>query len=131
MVDCPENLHTGAEMLIQLRFYMLANAFKPCISTVSEDDRRPMFNEGQESYDEQLLRERKSSLLHLFKVVDLKPHMKNTLVTDSASSAAMLEKMANDHQRPTKGKEAAGQFETEEDDNDVLNDAQLDMIYKK
>lgn len=134
MVDCPESLRTGAEMLIQLRVYLLADAFRPQKPTIPEEEnRRPMFNEGQESYDEQQLRQRKSSLLQLFKAVDLKPHMKSTLMRHSASSAQVLEKMTKDRQQLSKEKEkAADQSESEEENADeVLNDTQVDMIYKK
>lgn len=135
MVDCPENLHTGAEMLIQLRVYLLADAFRPQKPTIPEEEnRRPTFNEGQESYDEQQLRQRKSSLLQLFKAVDLKPHMKSTMLRNSASSAQVLEKMAKDGQQLSKEKEKAGanQSESEEENaEEVLNDTQVDMIYKK
>lgn len=132
VVDCPESLHTGAEMLIQLRVYLLADAFKPQKTINSEEENHhPKFKEGQESYDEQQLRQRKSSLLQLFKAVDLKPHMKNTLLKQS--SAQVLEKVAKDGQQLSKEKEkAANQSEGEEDStDDVLDDTQVDMIYKK
>ncbi|GJJ09896.1 hypothetical protein Clacol_004120 [Clathrus columnatus] len=120
-------------MLIQLRVYMLAEAFSARKPGVVEEDHRPTFNEGQESHDEQQLRERKSSLLQLFKTVDLKPHMKNTLIKHDKSSEQALENMSKDrNHKLNKGKEkAADQSENEDEEEEVLNDAQLDMIYKK
>ncbi|KIJ52509.1 hypothetical protein M422DRAFT_202622 [Sphaerobolus stellatus SS14] len=137
MVDCAENLRTGAEMLIQLRIYLLAEAFRPHrISPSSSDEARSIFNEGQETLDEQVLRERKASLLQLFKVLDIKPVKQNAFLRDTASTTDVLENIKDTAEtKPVdKGKRKAGpdeDAEGAEDDEEVLTEGQLDIIYKK
>jgi DNA repair protein RAD5 len=93
-----------------------------------------MFNEGQETLDELTLRERKSSLLELFKAVDLKPMRQNALLRDASSTVDVLAKIDQNNQavKVNKGKAKADGDDVEgEDDAEVLTDVQLDMIYKK
>ncbi|KAF8514339.1 SNF2 family N-terminal domain-containing protein [Hysterangium stoloniferum] len=138
MVDCAESLQTGGEMLIQLRVCLSAEAFRqhrPSASSTS-DEPRSMFNEGQETLDEQTLRERKSSLLELFKAVDLKPVRRNAFLRDAGSTVDVLDRLEQNNQadKVNKGKAKAvvGDDDVEdEDDAELLTDGQLDMIYKK
>ncbi|KAF8576054.1 hypothetical protein K439DRAFT_1655324 [Ramaria rubella] len=136
MVDCPETLHTGAEMLLQLRVYILAKAFRPHRLSSASDDVRSMFNEGQETLDEQGLRERKTSLLQLFKAIGLTPRRRDAILRDSNSNVDNLEKMVHNEQpaQANKGKKVPleeSQDPEDEDDAEVLSEGQLDMIYKK
>jgi DNA repair protein RAD5 len=140
MVDCADNLHTGAEMLLQLHVYILAEAFKKHRISGSSDDPRSMFNEGQETLDEQNLRERKASLLQLFKAIDLNPRRPNVFLRDSHSSidlsdkAGRADQAANSDKKKKKaglGAVEEGEDPEEDDDAEVLSDGQLDMIYKK
>lgn len=140
MVDCADNLHTGAEMLLQLRVYILAEAFKQHRLSGSSDDPRSMFNEGQETLDEQNLRERKASLLQLFKAIDLGPRLPNAFLRDSNSNVDELDRAVQTDQAPNidKKKRKAGlgvvdegEVLEEDDDAELLSDGQLDMIYKK
>lgn len=140
MVDCAECLQTGAEMLLQLRVYFLADAFKQYRLSDSSDDPRSMFNEGQETLDEQSLRERKASLQQLFKAIDLTPRRPNAFLCDSNSNTDMLETLIKSDQAAHvgKGKGMVGLDAVEEeedpeqgDDAELLSEGQLDMIYKK
>ena len=140
MVDCAQNLHTGAEMLLQLRVFILADAFRPHSPSPASNDVRSMFNEGQESLDEQALRERKASLLQLFQVIGLNPRRPNAFLRDSCTSVDSLELTDGDRPSPNdKGKkktkrEAFGEgddHEEVEDEAEVLSEGQLDMIYQK
>lgn len=129
IVDCPEILHTGAEMLLQLRVYILAEAFRHNHASTSSEESRSMFNEGQETADEQMLRERKASLLQLFKKIDLGPVRQSSLLRDSAPRGAKMSKEIS-----IEGKhkvDLEDPCNEDEDDEEVLTEGQLDMIYKK
>jgi DNA repair protein RAD5 len=140
VVDCADTLLTGAEMLLQLRVYVLAKAFQKHQISSSSDDPRSMFNEGQETLDEQSLRERKASLQQLFKAIDLTPRRPNTFLRDPSSNVNVLETVVQSDPvgRPDKRKEKVGldamdgtEDPEEEDDAELLSEGQLDMIYKK
>ncbi|KAF8512694.1 SNF2 family N-terminal domain-containing protein [Gautieria morchelliformis] len=137
MVDCAETLQTGAEMLLQLRVYVLAEAFQKHQISSSSDDPRSMFNEGQETLDEQSLRERKASLQQLFKAIDLTPRRPNAFLRDSSSNVNVLETVPVgriDKRKEKVGLNAMEEAEDPEEDGDdaeLLSEGQLDMIYKK
>lgn len=137
MVDCAENLHTGAEMLLQLHVYLLSEAFKQHRLSESSDDPRSIFGEGHETIDEQNLRERKDSLLQLFKAVDLNPRRPNAFLCDSNPNIDVLENVKqNDSASAKKTKKVgvnaveAGK-DDEDDEAELLSEGQLDMIYEK
>ncbi|KAF7310688.1 DNA repair protein [Mycena chlorophos] len=72
MVDCPQKLTTGCNFVISVAVHMLPTAFKP--SNIDTSDKPPvMFSEGAETLDEQLLRERKASIIKLFDELNLRP----------------------------------------------------------
>lgn len=135
VVDCADNLQTGAEMLLQLRVYFLPEAFKQHRLSSSSDDPRSMFNEGQETLDEQNLRERKASLQHLFNAIDLTPKRTNAFLRDSNSNTNILESVTKSDQAAHMDKKRmAGLSEVEEgeeSDAELLSEGQLDMIYTR
>jgi len=97
-----------------------------------------MFNEGQETLDEQVLRERKASLLKLFQVLDIKPIRKNAFLRESGSTTDVPEKMmtqSNKDENPLKPVDKGrGEVRSEggdEEEEEVLTEGELDMIYKK
>lgn len=53
--------------------YILEKAFKSPNTRQEVDHKRPMFDEGAETAEEQQLRERKQALLKLFEAVNLRP----------------------------------------------------------
>ncbi|KAI0334349.1 hypothetical protein GY45DRAFT_1318351 [Cubamyces sp. BRFM 1775] len=130
MVECPGKLTTGADLIVSLSVYIKASAFRPP-SLSSEDKAKPMFNEGQETEEEQVLRERKSSLINLFKRINLKPRKGGDFGNKKRLDKDDLELLT---QRPStsKPRPPGQQSEIEDDDNegDITED-ELNMIYKK
>jgi DNA repair protein RAD5 len=73
MVDCPDPLYSGADLIVSLSVYLRASAFSFRIDVSAGDNNQHMLKEGQETQEEQLLRDRKHSLLRLFRAVGLRP----------------------------------------------------------
>ena len=73
VVDVPQDLKTGLDIVVSLSVYMLAKAFKSATTRREADYKKPMFDEGAETAEERELRERKQSLLKLFDAVNLRP----------------------------------------------------------
>jgi DNA repair protein RAD5 len=95
-----------------------------------------MFNQGQETHDEQTLRERKSALLSLFEAVNLRPcrgaHVQDDGNTENGSDG--VNKKLTQHLGGAKKKkiEIVGDGEeVEVEEGGELSDNELDVIYKK
>ncbi|KAL1748936.1 SNF2 family N-terminal domain-containing protein [Schizophyllum fasciatum] len=74
VVDIPDRLRTGMDIVILVQAFLLPSAFaKAQTSGNDELSTKFAFNEGMETEDEQMLRERKSALNKLFDVVGLRP----------------------------------------------------------
>lgn len=73
VVDVPPDLKTGLDIVVSLSVYILEKAFKSPNTRQEVDHKRPMFDEGAETAEEQQLRERKQALLKLFEAVNLRP----------------------------------------------------------
>lgn len=137
MVECPEKLHTGADLMISLSIYLKPSAFKRQ-KVAFEEQQRSMFDEGQETAEEQMLRERKSSLLRLFKTLGLKPRRDDTVVGNSRDRMAIKETL---QKRPRDPKPASTATKTEivgdgeevevNEEGDDLSENELNFIYKK
>jgi DNA repair protein RAD5 len=94
-----------------------------------------MFNEGQETLDEQVLRERKSSLLKLFDAIGLKPRAgtdisKHRNKSDNELHGEAAKKMTLAKQ-PVKIEVVGDGEEIEVEEGEDLSENELDMIYKK
>lgn len=140
MIDCPETLHSGADLIVSLSVYIKASAFKSLKADQSEGPPKAMFNEGQETAAEQSLRERKGSLIHLFKVLDLKPQRGDSLLQrqNGDLSQSDLVKLTQHPSKPGNGKNAIkteivgdGEEIEVEADGEELNENELSLIYKK
>lgn len=139
MVDCPATLHPGADLIVSLSVYIRPSAFSKSPNARNNTEQpRSMFNEGQETGDEQKLRERKSSLLKLFDAVSLKPKTgpdfsKLQDKSDSELHGDAVDKIS----RPSKPKgavktEIVGDGEeVEVEEGEDLSENELDMIYKR
>ena len=139
MVDCPAALHPGADLIISLSVYMLPSAFtKPSSAHSNSQQPKNMFEEGQESQDEQKLRERKSSLLKLFDAVSLKPQVGPDLSkfkdkSDNEMHAEDVKKMT-DTSKPKAAvrTEIVGDGEeVEVEEGEDLSENELNTIYKR
>ncbi|KAG8812514.1 DNA helicase rad5 [Serendipita sp. 400] len=65
VIDAPERIRIGDSLLLSIRAYLNPIAFqKP--STIEDEEKVQIFNEGTETGTEKMLRERKASLLKLF-----------------------------------------------------------------
>ncbi|KAI0828919.1 SNF2 family N-terminal domain-containing protein [Trametes gibbosa] len=128
MVECADKLVTGADLIVSLSVYMKASAFR--LPSVSSDDKgRVMFNEGQETEAEQILRERKTSLVSLFKRINLKPRKGNSLKKRlDKADLELLTQVPNASKPRLLTQPGNGEDEDEESD---ITDEQLNMIYKK
>lgn len=146
MVDCPAILHSGADLIVSLSIFLRAPAFKsPSTSATPHslpgDNRKAsmMFNEGQETYEEQILRERKSSLLKLFDVVGLKPKTGVDVLQRGGRSESEVDGNAsNTVTQASKPKRISTKVEIVGDGEEVeveegedLSENELNMIYKK
>ncbi|KAF7337701.1 DNA repair protein RAD5 [Mycena sanguinolenta] len=132
MMECPEKLSTGATLIVTADVYMLPTAFKP---SNFETDQKPtvMFSEGAETLDEQMLRERKASILKLFDALNLRPQAGANFSgrkTDEEIHEEAMKKIAQ--RKSKKVTEIVGDGEEiEVDDGEELSENDLDAIYKK
>ena len=123
--------------------YILAKAFKSPNASQEVDCKRPMFDEGAETAEEQELRERKQALLKLFDTVNLRPvrgsgvlgKKKDTELTHD-EVLKMAEVLTQSQTPPHKPrgvrKEIVGDGEeVEVEPDEDLNDNQLAMIYNR
>ena len=94
-----------------------------------------MFNEGQETLDEQVLRERKSSLLQLFNVIGLKPRAGADFIKQRYKNDNELHEEAvkntTQAKKPPKIEIVGDGEEVEVEEGEDLSENELNMIYKK
>ena len=143
VVDVPPNLKTGLDIVVSLSVYILAKAFKPPNTRQEADRKKPMFDEGAETVEEQELRERKQALLKLFDVVNLRPVRgsgvlgKKKDVELGHDEVLKMAEVLTQSQNPlprSEGvrKEIVGDGEeVEVEPGEDLNDNQLAMIYNR
>ncbi len=130
MIDSPETLHSGADLVMSLTAYMLPTAFKSLASS-GDKESNPMFDQGQETDEERMMRERKTSLLRLFTEIGLKPQKKATLTGTQPKG----KQFSSENTSPTKKgvkKEIVGDGEEiEVEDGEDLSENELNVIYKR
>ena len=144
VVDVPSDLKTGLDIVVSLSVYILAKAFKrPNSRKGSDDHKRPMFDEGAETAEEQELRERKQALLKLFDAVNLHPLRGSGVLgkkKDVGLSQDDILKMAEVSTQspvpPLKPRDVRKEIvgdgeEVEVDPGEDLNENQLAMIYNR
>ena len=126
IIECPAKLTTGADLILSLSIYIKPRAFQPPAIS-SEDKPKAMFNEGQETEAEQILRERKRSLISLFKRINLRPR-KGSSKSDGKLTQTELE-LLSQVPKPTQAK-ASGNGEDDDGEGDI-SEEQINMIYRK
>ncbi|KAF9532114.1 SNF2 family N-terminal domain-containing protein [Crepidotus variabilis] len=136
MTDCPERLTTGIGLIVTLRFYLLAAAFKPIKSSTSgEDPVHFAFNEGLETEEESSMRERKNSIVKLFEIVGLKPQAGAGANAKGKKSEAKIRDEAIKRMKQRSGKkvkEIVGDGEEiEVDEAEELSKSEIDTIYNR
>ena len=97
-----------------------------------------MFNEGQETESEQMLRERKDALSHLFKILDLRPRTTGLtsdrdrkLGKDDLRRLTQRSKQSQARKSPKTEIVGDGEEVEIEADGEDLSENELDLIYKK
>ncbi|KAH9949377.1 SNF2 family N-terminal domain-containing protein [Amylocystis lapponica] len=138
IVDCPAKLRSGADLIISLSLYIKVSAFKPA-NTSPDEKPRNMFDEGQETATEQMLRERKSSLVSMFKAIGLKPHKGSGFARtphrgpDQKDLEMITQRSGTSKGKKPVKKEIVGDGEEVEveADGEELSENELDLIYKK
>ena len=140
MVDCPDTLRSGVDIIVSLRVYLKTAAFKPSKPPPDEQSGKSIFNEGQETMSEQILRQRKSALLNLFEVLDLKPTKANQQGKAKAKEPSSYDLVGLSQQkrrldgsktRPKVEIVGDGEEIEVEADEEELDKNELDLIYKK
>ena len=144
MIECSERLHSGADLIISLSIYLRASAFQtPSTSVLShgkiKQPVKTVINEGEETLEEQIFRERKTSLLKLFDVIGLKPRTGANLSGDPSPShpdkPETFSKKDVGSDKPTKKTvkiEIVGDGEeVEVEEGEDLSETELDLIYRK
>ncbi|KAE8224047.1 hypothetical protein CF319_g2989 [Tilletia indica] len=104
VIDCPDMLTVGCDILLQVKAYINASAFTNAIKLLGGDDTQgasSFRNEAAETTDEKMLRERKAGLLRLFRTCGLKPSLSNRVLkvhraTQDFESNSMLDHYGND-----------------------------------
>ena len=108
VVDCPASLTVGCDIILQVKAYIKFDAFflslfssKSGSGSGFEEQNDGLRPETAESDLEKTLRERKISLLRMFRVCDLKPSLSNSILkshkaSDDFSSDAMLDQYGGD-----------------------------------
>lgn len=121
MVDCPEKLHSGADLLISLSVYILPEAFKPVKPSHESNSSNGVvwFNEGKETEEEQILRDRKSALEQLFERIGLKPRMEGSAAQDESLRKQLIQEQKTVN------------LEEDDEEEDVLSENELNVIYKR
>ncbi|KAL5535720.1 RAD5 [Sanghuangporus sanghuang] len=142
MVDCPEKLHSGADLLVSLSIYILSSAFKrysPKPSGSESGPSKTWFDEGRETIEEETLRNRKASLQQLFDKLGLKPRPgnipslgKENIPPDGTPKPPALVNGSRKGLNNVDGtRDQEVDVDEDEDDEEVLNENDLDVIYKR
>lgn len=136
VVDCPKPLRTGNNIVLSLRAYILPSAFRKSQALEDDNQQKVWWDEGAETLDEQMLRERKESLQHLFDAVSLRA-VRASSASHASSMEVDLEKVPAS---VSKLKEKAKAVEVIGDDEDAeeievegeeLDDQEVSLIYRK
>ncbi|EGN93185.1 hypothetical protein SERLA73DRAFT_172337 [Serpula lacrymans var. lacrymans S7.3] len=140
MVDCPDVLHSGVDLIVSLSIYIRASAFTSPSTSKAQHSKNP-FKQDQESLSEQTLRERKSALLSLFDKISLRPRSGAQYKGDIRSDEDIDQEAIKSMTQPppssaTKNnsvkREVVGDGEViEVEEGEELSDNELDMIYRR
>lgn len=142
VVDVPQDLKTGLDIVVSLSVYILSKAFKsPGTRKDSNDRKKPMFDEGAETAEEEELRLRKQALLKLFDTLNLRPVRGNGVLGKKNTEMSHEEVLkiadaSTQQETPPKPrglrKEIVGDGEeVEVDPGEDLNENQLAVIYNR
>jgi DNA repair protein RAD5 len=132
IIDCPEVLQSGTDLIVSLSVYLRAPAFKNPNLSKEEPSPKVLFNEGQETPNEQYLRERKNSLLQLFRALGLKPRRGHQSSEQDSNEGGKGLVPAPERRKGTARTEIVGDGEEiEVEDGEELSENDLNLIYKR
>ena len=142
-VFVPDRLRVNDTVYLQLRCYLLKEAFEPGVGRDSIDDNRStgIFEEN-ESTEEKNLRLRQVALVKLFDEICLKPtSMSETASKQKKEGLLRATEMTDQSEKGKKEKDKATKDDkaakgdpehlSEEDEEEELQEDQLDTLYKK
>jgi DNA repair protein RAD5 len=114
---------------------MLPGAFRASRIPFENDAKKSWWSEGEESLDEQILRERKDSLSQLFSAVNLKPIcMNSSLHSASSRTTEAFQSTSSANKGNVKATEVIGDDEDAEEveiEGEELDIQHISIIYKK
>lgn len=143
MVDCPEKLHSGADLLVSLSIYLLPSAFKryvPEFPISSTSPSKTYFNEGYETSEEEALRQRTYSLQQMFEKLSLNPrrgHNSLGIGKENVPPDGICEPKSTPNSQATKGvfidaeDNKVGDPAESENLEEILSETDIDIIYKR
>lgn len=162
VVDCPPSLTVGCDLLLEIKAYISRSAFPESLSEgISFRDGPNAINtwgsETAETPDEKRLRERKVSVVRLFRACTLRPSLSNDILkahrsSENLDSEAMMEQYgdvlstqrtspkpnAGSDPKPSQkstqqqgGNDDADSEEQEENDGTEMDEVQLENVYSK
>jgi DNA repair protein RAD5 len=124
VVHCEDRLRLGSHVILSVKVYIKPSAFRRSDRVHGDDDVRNMWNEGQQTETEKLLRDRMASLLDMFKVLDLLPRRMSPLKEmKSQQNVSIDSSMRQLSVQPGRGDGP--------EDEEELDDGELDLIYQK
>lgn len=138
VVACDDKLRLGSHVILSIKVYVKSSAFSTSANTNSshldatsafinpeEDDApRGMWNEGEQTQTEKMLRDRMSSLLEMFKILGLFARKASPLKAMKAKSGTEIDKKMRKLSVQPNGGAGSG-------DEEELEDDELDLIYQK
>ena len=133
-IFAPERIHTGDNILIQLRCFLLPKVFKPI--TASKED-RPGVWEIPETDEEKALKLRRIGLLQLFGTIGLEPLRANTMTRQTANAREQLiiaAQIPDPKPPPGMSRSSSSQSSPSEDDGGEgkeVAENTLNSLYKK
>lgn len=122
IVDCPDVVRTGSDIVLRIRVFLLPAAWKTLKAAPSSVSAKTIIDEAHELPEEQVLRERKSALIKLFKRVGLEPKTrKPSLAEINAAKGPRKTELVGE------GDDA----EEVEEEGEELSERDLTIIYNK
>ncbi|OJD28314.1 hypothetical protein ACJ73_00286 [Blastomyces percursus] len=138
-VFAPERIRVNDTVYLQLRCFLLKEAFQQnSFTALGDDNAPPRIFEEQETSEEKALRLRQVALVKLFGEINLEPTSTNETTArhkreDLLLAAEMSEKM-NEKPKKTPNSvihQAAASESSDEEEGEKLDEDQLDTLYKK
>ncbi|EEQ90005.2 DNA repair protein rad5 [Blastomyces dermatitidis ER-3] len=139
-VFAPERIHVNDTIYLQLRCFLLREAFQHnSFTALGDDNAPPRIFEEQETSEEKTLRLRQVALVKLFGEINLEPTSSSDMTArhkreDLLLAAEMSEKMNEKPKKTPKSsvpQQTGASESSDEEEGEKLDEDQLDTLYKK